>query len=149
LKPRGTLVIDASVALKWYIPEMDSDRALSVLKSRARLIAPDLIMPEIGSALWKKIRRGELAAAEARRILEALVSSRHMIFRASGPLIQGALNLALRLPSTVYDALYLTLAVSENCPLITADGKLVRAVQHSRLRGSVLVLADVPGEVRR
>lgn len=55
-----TIVVDASVALKWYVDEEDSERALALLNSGERLIAPDLIVAELCTGAWRLIRRGEL-----------------------------------------------------------------------------------------
>jgi predicted nucleic acid-binding protein len=48
--PGGFLVVDASVAVKWYVPELDSQRAHLILAGGHRLIAPDLLLAEVGNA---------------------------------------------------------------------------------------------------
>ena len=58
-----TLVVDASVAIKWVIAETGTEQALSL--RRRRITAPDLLIPEGANILWKKARRGELSEAEA------------------------------------------------------------------------------------
>jgi predicted nucleic acid-binding protein len=40
------LVVDASVAAKWYVPEIHSDAAVRLLDPEIVLLAPDLIIPE-------------------------------------------------------------------------------------------------------
>ncbi|HKO55026.1 MAG TPA: type II toxin-antitoxin system VapC family toxin [Thermoanaerobaculia bacterium] len=60
-----TLVVDASVAIKWFVPEVHSITAIQVLHGEAALAAPDLIYSEFGNTLWKKTRRGELSRASA------------------------------------------------------------------------------------
>ena len=66
-------VVDASVAVKWFVPEALSDEAVSFLDSPRELLAPDLLYPEAGNILWKKVGRGEIEARDARDILAALV----------------------------------------------------------------------------
>jgi predicted nucleic acid-binding protein len=58
-----TFVADTSVALKWYAPEEDSERAAELLGGF--LVAPDLILAELGNALWKKAWQGEALPAQA------------------------------------------------------------------------------------
>ncbi|MGJ3628099.1 type II toxin-antitoxin system VapC family toxin [Sphingomonas sp. MMS24-JH45] len=52
------MVIDASVAVKWFVPEEDSDRAFKIVALH-QLCAPSLLRTEVGNAIWKKLRRGE------------------------------------------------------------------------------------------
>ena len=59
-----TLVVDASVAVKWVIPEAGAADALS-LRRQAKLISPDLLLAECANILWKKVRRNELSKDEA------------------------------------------------------------------------------------
>jgi len=61
-----TLVVDASVAVKWFLPEPDAEPAVALLRAGHRLIAPDLLWIEVASVLWKVVRRGSLTAGPAR-----------------------------------------------------------------------------------
>ena len=54
-----------------------------------------------------------------------------------------ALDLALSLGPTVYDALYLALAISRHCPLVTADERFYRAVRSTALAAHVVWVDDV------
>ena len=67
-------LIDASVAVKWYLPEPGERAALRVLTEALdgsrELIAPDWIVAELANALRKKVRRDECSAAQARAILD-------------------------------------------------------------------------------
>ena len=71
-------VIDASVLVKFFIPEILSEKAeelnARVMEGDLRLLAPDLIFAEVGNILWKKHRRKELSRAEAEEIVDAVVS---------------------------------------------------------------------------
>jgi predicted nucleic acid-binding protein len=128
-------VLDASVALKWYVPEVHSDRALQVLESyqagNLALHVPDLFLAEAGNILWKKVRRGELLERDMEEISRALLSVPKTVYPTE-LLLPAALKLAHALDTTVYDSLYLALAGLLDCPLITADQKLWRAVSRSR-----------------
>lgn len=131
--PAEKLVVDASVAIKWYVPEEGSAHAVSVLGQGQVLLAPDLLVAELGNALWKKVRRGELGVSDAAEILDGFVSSCPVTLRASSLFAQGAFEIAVSLQQTVYDSLYLAVAVAEGCRLVTADVRL-----GSALRGTVL-----------
>jgi len=135
------LVVDASVAIKWYIPEPDSVQAAPLLDGRAQLLAPDLLTAELGNILWKKTRAGELSGADAADIADAFASVCPVIIWPSTLLLGGALDLAVNFQRPVYDALYLALAVAQNCPLITADDRLARAIQRTKLRPFVRLLS--------
>src|SRR5688500_4615632 len=49
MTPGHRLVVDASVAVKWYVPEPDNQRAFTILSSGSRLLAPDLLISEVGN----------------------------------------------------------------------------------------------------
>ena len=116
------VVVDASVAVKWFVPEIHSAAAERLLDPAIVLYAPDLISPEVGNILWKKVRRGELARKEADEILAAF-GSVPLEIRPSSDLLAAAFELAVGLDRSVYDSLYLALAIAEKCALVTADAK--------------------------
>ena len=60
----NTLVIDASIAVKWVVEEEGTPEALA-LRQKAKLIAPELLVAECANVLWKKVQIGELLKAEA------------------------------------------------------------------------------------
>ena len=140
----GKLVVDASVAVKWYVPELGSIQASSLLETEEQLLAPELLLAEFGSVLWKKVRRGELAVEEAEAIVDAFVSTAPVRFYPLSPLLPAAFDIATDFQRTVYDALYLALAVAENCPIVTADDKLARAIHGTALEPYVRSLAPAP-----
>jgi hypothetical protein len=64
-------VVDASVAIKWFLPEIHSDAALRLLAGEHTLHAPDLIFSEFGNVLWKRFRKREISRAEVSATIEA------------------------------------------------------------------------------
>lgn len=137
-----TVVVDASVAVKWVIPEVLSDRA-DALRSRAdRLLAPDFLLLEATNALWKKLIRREISAREAARALDLLLSS-PLDLRPSAPLLSRALTLARRLGHPVYDCLYVALAQVEGAALVTADRRLLAATAKPGTHLTVMDLATL------
>jgi predicted nucleic acid-binding protein len=128
------VVPDASVAVKWLVPEAGSAAALELLESAvsgaARLVVPDLWWAEVANTLWKKTRRappGRLTQERAARTLERFLTL-PVATRMHTDLLPRAFVLAVRSGITVYDAMYVALAESEDAVLITADGGLARAV---------------------
>jgi len=128
------VVVDASVAVKWYVPERGSDHASGLLARGLRLLAPDLLLTEFGNTLWKKTRRGELSPREAQHVVTAFASAPPIVLRPSVPLLTAAFEIATRFGRSVYDALYLALAVAEDCFLVTADDRLVDSLHRTTLR---------------
>jgi predicted nucleic acid-binding protein len=119
-----TIVVDASVALKWYLSEDDSELALALLDSGERLIAPDLIVAELCNAAWRLIRRGELRAGQL-AIIARGVADGFTALHGSASLATRAAAIALELDHPVYDCFYLALSETRNAPLVTADRRLI------------------------
>ena len=135
-----TLVVDASVAIKWVVEEAGTPDALAL--RRYRLSAPDLFIPECANILWKKVRRQEISREEAllaARLLERadvdLVPMRR--------LLEPATRLATVLDHPAYDCIYLSLAQSTGCSFVTADTRFCAKVQGHVFPDQVLDLADV------
>ncbi len=136
-------VVDASVAAKWYIPEIYSKGELRFLDGSHELLAPDLVLPELGNILGKKIRRLELTRSEAREVLRAFLSA-PVAVQSSETLVEPGLELAVGLARTVYDSLYLVLAVAHECRMVTADSQFYDAVSQSPFGAHVHWVADAP-----
>ena len=120
-----TVVIDASVALKWVLAEEGSDAADALLEVDD-LVAPSLWQLEVANALWRRVVRGELSSPEADERLTALLSAPV----ATVPLeevLAAAFRLAGDLNHPVYDCLYLALALREDTHVVTADRRFVAA----------------------
>jgi predicted nucleic acid-binding protein len=121
------IAVDASVAIKWFLPEIHSEAALRLLSAERELLVPDLVWSEVGNILWKKWQQGQIADKDAPAILEDL-GRLGLEVRAARELAASAWPLAARLRRTFYDSLYLALAELEACPLVTADRRLFNAV---------------------
>jgi predicted nucleic acid-binding protein len=122
-----TLVVDASVVAKWFFPEEHSRESRRLLSSRHTLLAPDLIWSEFGNIVWKRLRRGELTAEEARELVADL-SRMPLEIGGTQDLLAPALELAAATDRTVYDCMYLALAMDRRCRLATADERFVNAL---------------------
>lgn len=136
-------IVDASVVIKWYLPEAYADSARRLIDKNLKLIAPDLLFPEVGNILWKKVRLGELSEDEASEILSQ-VGAEPLDIRASWPFMMIALEIAYNTQRSVYDSLYLALATSYHCQMMTADKKLHNALQNTPLAAHLLWVEDIP-----
>lgn len=116
-------VVDANVALKWVLPEQDSDIARTLRD--LTLVAPDFWLVECGNVLWVHVHRRKLPLSDARAMLEHLRSA-PIAAIPSGEVIDAALAIAADLDESLYDCLYLALAVKLDVRLITADRAFVR-----------------------
>lgn len=121
------LVVDASVAIKWFLPEPHSLQALRLLEGERELLAPDLIWAELGNVLWKRWRQGELADENARTILQDLRRVPLLIHPAE-EIADAAWSFASQFQRSFYDSLYLALASGQSCRMVTADRRLWNAV---------------------
>jgi predicted nucleic acid-binding protein len=122
------IVVDASVAIKWLLPEVDSAAARALYGEE--MSAPAIWLSEVANALWHHVRVGELSEEHAHALL--------LRFRKapviSTPIereLERAFALANALPHPVYDCLYLALAIQEGASLVTADLRFARAVRRN------------------
>jgi predicted nucleic acid-binding protein len=121
-----TLVVDASIAAKWFVEEEGREQALQVLDLAERQ-APDLIVAEVANVVWKKAVRGQVTDAQGRAICAALPGYFETL-HASDALAESALAIGLALRHPVYDCLYLACALRLGSRLVTADRRLIAAV---------------------
>lgn len=136
-------IIDASVILKWFIPEEHSERALRLKDSGARLHAPAFLTLEVGNVLSKKCRRGELTAQDTEDIWRAFRQApirRH----ADERLVLAAFDLAHHTKQGLYDSLYLALAMQLKLSFLTADRKFYQSLQQGEYRSRLLWIEDLP-----
>jgi len=136
-------IVDASVGVKWFIPEIHEDHARRLQDPGYQLHCPTFVDVEIGNILWKKVRRGELTRTEADGMLASfgtLPLTRH----PEAGLLPAAFDLADRTQRTVYDCLYLALAIQLNGPLVTADERFYNALKTTAWSVHLCWIEDVP-----
>ncbi|PYN27220.1 MAG: PIN domain nuclease [Candidatus Rokuibacteriota bacterium] len=136
-------VVDASVAVKWLMTEPHEAVAGRLLHGGHDLLVPDLVFVEVANALRKRVMRGETTVAMATEALQTL-GSLPLQVHPSQPLLPLAVELAARFGRSVYDSLYLAVAMIRHCPLVTADRRLYDALAAGALRSHLLWVADVP-----
>ena len=137
------IVVDASVAIKWYVHEPHTAAASQLLDPRFELVVPDLLWAEFGNILWKKHLRGDVTAGAARQIVGEL---KRVAMRTEpvAPLLGAAFEIAMRIRRTVYDSTYLALAERLGCSFVTADEKLYNSIQADRIAAHALWVEDLP-----
>lgn len=130
----SVLVIDASVAAKWFLPphhEPLANEALLLLdqyaKGQIQFIVPDLFWAEFGNILWKSVRLGRCTKGTAETAITSL-KARNLPTVSSLDLLDMAFKIATGFGRTVYDSLYVSLAVDSKIQFITADERLVNAL---------------------
>lgn len=137
------LVIDASVAIKWYLPEEHSIHAARLPLLGVRLHCPDLMFAEAGNILWKYVLRSECSCGRAVAILKEL-QTLNLIVCNTHQLAVAAFDIAHRTKRTFYDSLYMALAVKNDCRMVTADLKLYNALKGTPLKKHILWIGDIP-----
>lgn len=136
-------VVDASVAVKWFLPEIHWEAAWCLRNSTTALHAPAFFELEFGNVLCKKVRRGELSREDANLMLEQL--DRVTIVRhPDARLVRAALALAHQLRQSLYDCLYLALALHLKTQLVTADQRFHQALRNTTLASCLLWIEQLP-----
>lgn len=140
--PLRSAVLDASVVVKWFIPEEYEDIALRFTKSDLILLAPDLLLTEIANIFAMGMRTERVTRWQSIESVWSLSIS-GVKFQDTKSLIQSAFDLACEYKQTVYDCLYLALAIREQSVMVTADEKLVNALRKTPLEGYVVSLRSL------
>jgi predicted nucleic acid-binding protein len=132
------IVVDASVIVKWFVPEVGAAAAKALLSAADELVAPELARVEVASALIRKAIRGQLSGADAGNTLRAwfrALADGQIFLLSNADDIQAAADLALKLQHPLPDCLYLAAAERLGATLITAD----RSFAHRAARRSNLI----------
>lgn len=135
------LVLDASVLAKLFFAERYSDTCAALVGRASELHAPDLIWAEVGNVVWKRCRRGEVSAEDAAALIDDLLRT-PILACPSHELLADAFTLADALGRTVYDCLYVALAVRRKAVLVTDDQRLANALAKSPIAGHIHWVGD-------
>lgn len=126
-------MVDASVAVKWFLPEPASDRADALRNHPDPLVAPDLILLEVGNVLIRATRRGDLPLANAEEVMAKLAAGPVRLTRSTEFLTE-ALAIAGRHGGTLYDAVYVAVAQSLDAALVTDDRDMAAVARAAEVR---------------
>lgn len=143
--PPRDLVLDASVAIKWYVPEVLAAEARRFMSPQFAMHVPSFFAAECGNTIWKKTaQRHELNPHLGRKILDELLAYPKQVHNAEG-LTMYSYDLAHAVGNArlaVYDFIYLALAVALDCQLVTADQLFFDAMRDTSFAPRLLWVAD-------
>jgi len=141
-----TLIVDASVALKWYLDdEPHLEEARAVVASGEALIAPDLVVAEVCNAVWLGVRAGRIGNHQMQAIARSL--PRYFDVLVAGAILaERSVAIAEALDYPVYDCFYLALSEARGVRLVTDDSRLLAKLRGSSWAAKTVALADyTPG----
>jgi predicted nucleic acid-binding protein len=133
-------IVDASVAVKWFVAETDSLVADELSASNHRLFAPRLILTEVANALGRKAMTGLMSAAEACVYLRSLPQYFDDVLAVDG-LIEPALENACAIRHPIYDLIYLEAARRLDAQLVTADRRFIAKIAGTDFARHVTLLS--------
>lgn len=128
------VVVDASVAIKWF-PPFDTEplaaEARNLLdrwtRSEIEFVVPDLFWAEVGNIIWKSVRGGRCSLAEAQELLKTMPLM-NLQAVSSADLVASAFQIATSHGRAIYDCLYVALTKQAGAEMVSADEKLVNAL---------------------
>jgi len=127
------ITIDASVAVKWFVDEPGTDKAIRLLERDDQLIAPELIISEVASAVWRRAVAGDIEREQAIAVPHALMQVLSDVTPVR-ELIDDAMGIAFAEAHGVYACIYLALARRRNAALATADMQLQKILKTTAWR---------------
>lgn len=135
-------VVDSSVVLKWFLDEPHDREACTLLGGLQAIDAPTLMPIEVANILSKRVATGIISmeyARESRATLDRMAVTLHN----TGRHLDGAFDLAIEFSQSVYDCVFLALALSVGCQLVTADERFLRGLRSSAFQDRVVWVADL------
>lgn len=128
--------------MKWLLPEAYSEECLALLDRNDRIVVPDLLLSQVGSALAKRARTGELKPDWVEDAMATLLRL-PLVRVPTADLAIDAVSLAAHGKRSFADAAYLALAVRENVPLVTADSRWYSLISTGPLKPYVRFVRDI------
>ena len=141
---KHNVVVDASVVVKWVLPEANRQAAIALLArveaSEVTPYVPELLFAEATNAVWKQVALAKrMNAGDAADAINAILESPLRVEPMSNLMIP-AFEIALGTGCTVYDAVYVALAERLDATLVTADAKLFNRLKSSRYAELIIAL---------
>ncbi len=126
------IVVDSSMAFKWGVLEVDSDKARAIKSDYdnglAELVAPGIFIAELAHALTRAERQRRIQLGEAKALWSCVMLSSPQ-FEPALPLTPRAIEISSAEWAGLYDCLYVALAKQEQPDFVTSDDKLVSKPQ--------------------
>jgi predicted nucleic acid-binding protein len=149
VKQTDNYIIDASVVLKWVLPDEAYQENADKLKqnflaSKTELFAPSFITLETANALWVASKQKRITQTDAQDALKTLHNTQLRLYELNWTDVSQSLSIACKIDIAIYDAAYLYLCEKIGTQLLTADNKLQeKAKQHF----NVTHIKDYPGDL--
>ena len=132
------VVVDASVATMWYLPQAYSEQAIDLLGSGHDLVAPNLIRIEVGNALLRGLRRNELNPEETMKAIRSLLPEAVRLLPTSAEQVEASLEIAVEHGGSIHDAIYISLARSLDAPISTNDMEMAATARKAEVQVSLI-----------
>ena len=135
------IVVDASVAVKWFVEGEGSARASRLLEHRLdrdgrsglfEPVAPELLLLEVVAVMARRARFGSVRPDYPTQVLQALRRLR-LGLTPDAELLDHATRLSVTLRHPVYDCLYLAFSRRFSAHLATFDKGLGGIARHDGL----------------
>ena len=139
-----TYVVDASVAVKWFVREHLHAEAIRLLNYQDELRAPDWITLEVAHAAFKKWGNREIGSEQAMVMVQTLPHFFTQLYPASG-FTDRAFTIAMTVDHPIYDCLYIACAELTDSVVITADDHLCKAIEDTEFAPLIQHLDSLPG----
>jgi predicted nucleic acid-binding protein len=136
-------VVDASVVVKWFLPENGHEAARRLRRPGFECHAPDLLLLEVSNVFWRHVVQGKLELAIAGQALETLGLA-PIRWRGPHTLFSEAFRLAAITRRSVYDCTYLGLAIQTDSLLVTADRRFYDAIRTGPFAPHLLWFEEIP-----
>jgi predicted nucleic acid-binding protein len=140
----ASLIVDASVVIKWFVVEDLRPEARRLQPVSHRLAAPDFLLLELSNIAWRKARQGAMPVEDAAVVAPAVRRSGVRLL-STDPLIDQAFDLAREFDHPVYDCLYVAAMDLLGARFVTWDKPLHAKLAGSRFGASVYLLSEVDG----
>ncbi|MEK8019013.1 MAG: type II toxin-antitoxin system VapC family toxin [Candidatus Parabeggiatoa sp.] len=138
-----TYVLDSCVAIKWYFPEIHKEAAERLLNSAYHLHVPHLFLLEFINVVCKKRRRGDISKEESDFAINE-IQQVPLKWHDDRAVLTKAYDIANEMQRSLYDCLYLSLAISLDGEMVTADLKFYEALKTGNYAKWLCWVEDIP-----
>jgi len=130
-------VVDASALVRLFVPDGSLPEGfepfMQGVETGANVaLAPQLLLAEAGNVVLRKVRGGQLRPEEGDELIALFVRA-PIRLAEHGALLASAFRLAAESGLTLYDALYLALAIERGARLFTGDERLAGVAKRTGL----------------
>ena len=135
-------VVDSSIAVKWFFTEEYTDASLKILDPEIEMHVPSIFFLEIDSIICKKIRRKEISNQESQKVRNGI---REMPFYVHSfeDVLEPAYQIAIQTGASIYDCIFLAIALIGNYVMVTANRRFLECIQKSQYLRHIVWIDDL------